>query len=85
MSCDFGGPRAISDTGISNARRFAFRLVNVGDSLITASLAIFVEEVSLVYVAHGGAIKVVSIHFVAWSFVLLSHFHAVSSTNNRYQ
>ena len=50
MPWDFGGPRAISDTGRSNAQRFAFRLVNAGNSLITATLAILVEEVSLVYI-----------------------------------
>ena len=35
--------------------------MNEGNSLIAASLAIFVEDVSLVYVAHGGVIKVVSL------------------------
>ena len=65
MPCDFGGLPAISETGRSNARRFAFRLVNAGNSLITATLAIFVEEVSLVYVARDGDIEVVSIHFIA--------------------
>ncbi|CAI8056125.1 Plexin-A4 [Geodia barretti] len=58
MPCDFGPPSAISDTGRSNAQRFAFRLVNAGNSLITATLAIFVEEVSLVYVAYDGDIEV---------------------------
>ena len=85
MACDFGGPRAISETGRSNAQRFAFRLVDAGNFLINASLAIFVEGVSLVYVAYDGDIEVVSIHFVAWRFVLLSHFHAVSSRNSRCQ
>ena len=87
MSCDFGDfgdPRAISDTGRSNAQRFAFQLVDAGNFLINASLAIFVEEVSLVYVAYDGDIEVVSIRFVAWRYVLLSHFHPVSSRNNKY-
>ena len=51
-------PPGISDRA-SNALRFGYRFVIV-NSLITASLAILVEDVSLVYVAHGGAIGVVS-------------------------
>ena len=74
MPCDFGPPSAISDTGRSNAQRFAFRLVNAGNSLITATLAIFVEEVSLVYVARDGDIEVVSKHFVAWGLCITFPF-----------
>ena len=74
MPWDFGGPRAISDTGRSNAQRFAFRLVNAGNSLITATLAIFVEEVSLVYVAYDGDIEVVSINFIAWGLRIVFPF-----------
>ena len=44
-----------------NSARLGFYLTNTGKSLITASLAIFVNDVSLLYVAHGGAIEVVSI------------------------
>ena len=44
-----------------NSQRFGFYLTNTGESLITASLAIFVDDVSLLYVAHGGVIDVVSI------------------------
>ena len=54
--CNFGLSPGISDRA-SNTQRFGYRFVNV---LITASLAILVEDVSLVYVAHGGAIGVVS-------------------------
>ena len=55
--CDFGLPPGISRPSTS---LFGFRFANEENSLITASLAIFVEDVSLVYVAHGGAIEVVS-------------------------
>ena len=40
--------------------RFGFYLVNLGDTVITASLAIKVEDVSLLYVAHDTVIEVVS-------------------------
>ena len=84
MPCDFGSPTSLSDTDRSNANRFAFWLVNVGNSLITSSLAIFVEEVSLVYVAHGGIIGVVSIgflpEFLPFYFFL---FHTVSSNDSK--
>ena len=55
--CDFGLPPGIGQPSTS---LFGFRFANEGNSLITASLAIFVEDVSLVYVAHGGVIEVVS-------------------------
>ena len=44
-----------------NSQRFGFYLTNTGESLISASLAIFVDDVSLLYVAHSGVIEVVSI------------------------
>ena len=56
--CNFGLPPGISRP--STTSLFGFRFANEGNSLITASLAIFVEDVSLVYVAHGGVIEVVS-------------------------
>ena len=74
MPCDFGSPPAISDTGRSNARRFAFWLVNAGNFLITVTLAIIVEEVSLVYVAYDGDIEVVSLHFIAWGLCIAFPF-----------
>ena len=74
LPCDFGYHRAISDTGRSNAQKIAFRLVNAGNFLITASLAIFVEEVSLVYVAYDGDIEVVSINFIAWGLRIVFPF-----------
>jgi hypothetical protein len=62
MRCDFGSPPGINveDTSETDntAERFGYRLVNTGTSLITASLAIFVEDVSLLYVAHSGVIGV---------------------------
>ena len=62
-TCDFGIPPGInveetSDTP-SNAQRFGFYLVNIGTSLITASLSILVDGFSLLYVAHSGVIEVV--------------------------
>lgn len=83
MPCDFGSPTAISDTDRSNANRFAFRLVNVGNSLITSSLAIFVEEVSLVYVAHSGVIEVVSSIFTKGFAIFVFLFHTVSSNDSK--
>ena len=63
--CDFGIPPGIdvAETSVMppNSQRFGFYLTNTGESLITASLAIFVDDASLVYVAHGGVIDVVSI------------------------
>ena len=44
----------------SNAQRAGFYLVNIGEPLITASLAILVDGVSLLYVAHSGVIEMVS-------------------------
>ena len=48
---------------ISNGQltRDGFYLVNLGGTVITASLAINVEGVSLLYVASSGVIQVVSI------------------------
>ena len=63
--CDFGSPPGINvaviDEDPPTAQRFGFYLVNTGESLITASRAIVVEDISLVYVAHGGLIEVVSV------------------------
>ena len=63
-TCDFGTPPGINveetNEMPSNAQRLGFYLVNIGTSLITASLAILVDGVSLLYVAHSGVIGVVS-------------------------
>ena len=63
-TCDFGIPPGI-DVEETNemppsAQRLGFYLVNIGTPLITASLAILVDGVSLLYVAHSGVIEVVS-------------------------
>ena len=67
-SCRFGipGPSGINVamTTQGDVQRFGFRLVTTGTSFITASRAIFVEGVSLVYVAHDGVIEVVSIRLL---------------------
>ena len=87
MPCDFGSPPSISDTERANTNRIAFRLVNVGNSLITSSLAIFVEEVSLVYVAHGGVIGVVSNNFHQRFYHFLNSYsiqYQVTTANNIY-
>ena len=63
-TCDFGTPPGINveetNEMPSNAQRAGFYLVNIGEPLITASLAILVDGVSLLYVAHSGVIEVVS-------------------------
>ena len=60
-SCDFGSIPGINveETTDGSYQRFGFYLVNPGDPLITASLAIVVDGVSLMYVAHSGIIEVV--------------------------
>ena len=64
-TCDFGTPPGINVEETSemppNAQRFGFYLVNIGTPLINASLAILVDGVSLLYVAHSGVIEVVSL------------------------
>ena len=45
---------------IQIAARFGFRLINLDGTLITASLALKVEDVSLLYVAQSDSISVVS-------------------------
>ena len=63
-TCDFGTPPGINSEETNemppSAERFGFYLVNIGTPLITASLAILVDGVSLLYVAHSGVIEVVS-------------------------
>ena len=63
-TCDFGIPPGINVDETNemppNAQRFGFYLVNIWKPLITASLAILVDGVSLLYVAHSGVIGVVS-------------------------
>ena len=49
----------MEETTDGSSQRFGFYLVNPGDPLITASLAIVVDGVSLMYVAHSGIIEVV--------------------------
>ena len=51
--------------------RFGFYLVNL-DAVITASLAIKVESVSLLYVAHDSVIDVVSIKNLKGTFFLMA-------------
>ena len=59
--CDFGSITGINveETTDDSGQRFGFYLVNPGEPLITASLAIVVDDVSLLYVAHSGIIEVV--------------------------
>ena len=63
ISCDFGNPGPpgidVEETTESNDPRFGFYLVDTGTNFTTASLAIFTEGVSLVYVAHSGKIELV--------------------------
>ena len=63
-TCEFGVPPGINveetNEMIPSPQRLGFYLVNIGDPLITASLAIVVDGVSLLYVAHSGVIVVVS-------------------------
>ena len=54
----------MEDTTDGSEQRLGFYLVNPGDPLITASLAIVVDDVSLLYVAHSGVIEVVGIPHV---------------------
>ena len=62
-TCDFGIPPGINveetNEMPSSPQRLGFYLVNIGTSLITASLAILVDGFSLLYVAHSGVIEVV--------------------------
>ena len=51
----------MEETSDEDPTRFGFYLVNLGDTVITARLAIKVENVSLLYVAHDTVIEVVSI------------------------
>ena len=62
-ACDFGTINGIDveETTDGSDQRFGFYLVNPGDPLITASLAIVVDGISLIYVAHSGIIEVVGI------------------------
>ena len=68
ISCDFGnpGPPAINveETTESNSQRFGFYLVYTGTGLITASLAISIEGVSLLYVASNGTIELVGLLYI---------------------
>ena len=50
----------MEETSDGELTRFGFYLVNLRDTVITASLAIKVENVSLLYVAHDTVIDVVS-------------------------
>ena len=62
--CKFGTSPAIhveETRSQFTASLFGFQLINLGSSLITASLAIKVEDVSLLYVAQIDHISVVSI------------------------
>ena len=63
-TCDFGTVPAINVAETSqmppSVQRFGFYMVNPRTPLITASLAIEVEDVSLFYVALDGDIEVVS-------------------------
>ena len=56
--CDFGTTPAIEVDILS--RFFGYYLVNLADTIITASLAINVDDVSLLYVATSKGIEVVS-------------------------
>lgn len=63
VPCDLGTPPginvALTNEMTPSAQRLGFYLVNIGGSLITASLAIFVEDISLIYIASNGDIEVV--------------------------
>ena len=50
----------IEENPVCDTSRFKFQLINLGSTLITASLALKVEDVSLLYIAHSGDISVVS-------------------------
>ena len=54
--CNFGTPPAID----VESQLFGFYLVNLGETIITASLAINVDDVSLLYVATSEGIDLVS-------------------------
>ena len=62
-ACDFGSrsPHAINveETTTSISQRFGFYMVSKGSDFITASLALFIDGVSLLYVASNGAIELV--------------------------
>ena len=63
--CEFGVTPAIQieethDGTPPTNSRFGLQLINLGRTLITASLALKVEDVSLLYVAQSGVISVVS-------------------------
>ena len=49
----------MEETTTSNSQRFGFYMVSKGSDFITASLALFIESVSLLYVASNGAIELV--------------------------
>ena len=51
----------MEETADGQSTSFGFYLVNLGATVITASLAIYVEGDSLLYVASSGVIQVVSI------------------------
>ena len=58
--CDFGPPAInVEETTESNSQRFGFYLVNADSDFITASLAISIEGISLLYVASNGTIDLV--------------------------
>ena len=50
----------MEETADGQSTSFGFYLVNLGATVITASLAINVEGVNLLYVASSGVIQVVS-------------------------
>ena len=50
----------IEENPVCDTSWFEFQLINLGSTLITASLALKVEDVSLLYIAHSGDISVVS-------------------------
>ena len=63
--CDFGSVPGIyvedtTDVGTTE-QRFGYSLAETGTNFISASLAILVDDVSLLYVAHSGRIQVVRI------------------------
>ena len=81
--CGFGGTPAIEvDT---SPQYFGFYLVNPGEKIITASLAINVDDVSLLYVATDEGIEVVSkatASLTPWTHVLYYTQYKVGTRYN---
>ena len=74
----------MEETTESNSQQFGFYLVNTGSDFITASLAISIEGISLLYVASNGAIELVGLLY----YILAHYAHfslLVRSDNNQHK